>query len=63
MFRVAIGGHRMTVTHTDGFPVEPVTVDTLQVAPGERYDVLVTLGDGAFRWSGLPRARARRRWP
>ncbi|MEU7404708.1 multicopper oxidase family protein, partial [Streptomyces sp. NPDC044948] len=48
VFRVALGGHRMTVTHTDGFPVTPVTVDTLQIASGERYDLLVTLKDGAF---------------
>ncbi|GGL36083.1 putative oxidase (copper-binding protein) [Streptomyces anthocyanicus] len=48
VFRVALGGHRLTVTHTDGFPVEPVTVDTLQIASGERYDLLVTLDDGAF---------------
>lgn len=48
VFRVALGGHRLTVTHTDGFPVEPVTVDTLQIAPGERYDLLVTLQDGVF---------------
>jgi FtsP/CotA-like multicopper oxidase with cupredoxin domain len=48
VFRVALGGHRLTVTHTDGFPVEPVTVDTLQIGSGERYDVLVTLGDGVF---------------
>lgn len=47
-FRVALGGHRLTVTHSDGFPVEPVTVDSLLVAMGERYDLLVTLGDGAF---------------
>jgi multicopper oxidase len=47
-FRVGIGGHRMTVTHTDGFPVRPVDVDTLLVAMGERYDVTVTLGDGVF---------------
>jgi FtsP/CotA-like multicopper oxidase with cupredoxin domain len=48
VFRVALGDHQPTVTHTDGFPVEPVTVDTLQIAPGERYDLLVTLDDGAF---------------
>ncbi len=48
VFRVALGGHDLTVTHTDGFPVEPVTTDTLHVASGERYDLLVTLGDGAF---------------
>lgn len=48
VFRVSLGGHRLTVTHTDGFPVEPVTVDTLQISSGERYDVLVALGDGVF---------------
>lgn len=48
VFRVALGGHQLTVTHTDGFPVEPVTVDTLQVGSGERYDVTVTLADGVF---------------
>ena len=44
-FRVAVGGHRMTVTHTDGFPVDPVTVDALVIGMAERYDVLVTVGE------------------
>ncbi|WP_283139409.1 multicopper oxidase family protein [Rhizohabitans arisaemae] len=47
-FRVALGDHTMTVTHTDGFPVEPVETDALLLGMGERYDVLVTLKDGAF---------------
>lgn len=47
-FRVALGGHRMTVTHTDGFPINPVDTDALLIGMGERYDVLVTLGDGKF---------------
>ncbi len=47
-FRVALGGHRLTVTHSDGFPVHPVTVDTVLLAMGERYDLEVALGDGAF---------------
>lgn len=47
-FRVALGGHAMTVTHTDGYPVEPVTADALLLGMGERYDVQVTLGDGVF---------------
>jgi multicopper oxidase len=47
-FRVALAGHRMTVTHTDGFPVVPTEVDALLVGMGERYDVLVTAGDGVF---------------
>ncbi|MBX6763379.1 MAG: multicopper oxidase domain-containing protein [Rubrobacteraceae bacterium] len=41
IFRVALAGHRMTVTHTDGQPVEPVDVDALRIGPGERYDVIV----------------------
>jgi multicopper oxidase len=47
-FRVALGGHVLTVTHTDGFPVEPVETDALLVGMGERYDVLVTVDDGVF---------------
>ncbi len=47
-FRVALAGHRMTVTHTDGFPVDPVDVDALLLGMGERYDVIVTAGDGVF---------------
>jgi FtsP/CotA-like multicopper oxidase with cupredoxin domain len=47
-FRVALGGHAMTVTHTDGYPVAPVETDALLIGMGERYDVLVTLQDGVF---------------
>ena len=42
-FRVAVAGTRLTVVATDGFAVEPVTVDTLLVGMGERYDVTVTV--------------------
>ncbi|MGW2520964.1 multicopper oxidase family protein [Streptomyces sp. NPDC001617] len=52
-FRVALGGHRMTVTHTDGFPVRHATTDTLLIGMGERYDVLVTAGDGVFPLTAL----------
>ncbi|GAA0602812.1 multicopper oxidase family protein [Streptomyces crystallinus] len=47
-FRVALGGHELTVTHTDGFPVRRTTTDALLLGMGERYDVLVTAGDGVF---------------
>ncbi|MFE9094323.1 multicopper oxidase family protein [Streptomyces sp. NPDC007264] len=47
-FRVALGGHRMTVTHTDGYPVRHATTDALLIGMGERYDVLVTARDGVF---------------
>ncbi|GAB2625352.1 multicopper oxidase family protein [Streptomyces capparidis] len=47
-YRVALGGHRMTITHTDGYPVRHQQVDALLLGMGERYDVLVTLADGVF---------------
>ncbi|MFJ5634912.1 multicopper oxidase family protein [Streptomyces goshikiensis] len=52
-FRIALGGHQLTVTHTDGFPVEPATTDCLLLGMGERYDVLVTAGDGVFPLTAL----------
>jgi FtsP/CotA-like multicopper oxidase with cupredoxin domain len=48
-YRVAVGGHRLTVTHADGFPVEPVEVDNVVLGMGERYDVVVTADAGSFR--------------
>ncbi len=47
-FRVALAGHAMTVTHTDGYPVVPTEVDAVLMGMGERYDVVVTAGDGVF---------------
>jgi multicopper oxidase len=47
-FRVELGGHTMTVTPTDGRPVEPVRTKALLLGMAERYAVLVTLKDGVF---------------
>lgn len=47
-YRVAVGGLRLTVTHADGFPVEPVEVDALLLGMAERYDVVVEAGPGAY---------------
>ncbi|AZQ39090.1 multicopper oxidase family protein [Streptomyces cyaneochromogenes] len=47
-YRVALGGHQLTLTHTDGFPIRHQQVDTVLIGMGERYDALVTLGDGVF---------------
>jgi FtsP/CotA-like multicopper oxidase with cupredoxin domain len=47
-FRLALSGHQMTVTHSDGFPVTPVTTDAVMIGMGERYDVTVSLRDGVF---------------
>ncbi|WP_448072959.1 multicopper oxidase family protein [Georgenia yuyongxinii] len=56
-YRFAVGGHRLTVTHTDGFPVNPVDVDTLVIGMGERYDVVITTGDGAFPVVAVPEGK------
>ncbi|MGV7852682.1 multicopper oxidase family protein, partial [Mycobacterium kansasii] len=47
-FRVALAGHAMTVTHTDGYPIVPTEVDALLIGMAERYDVIVTAADGIF---------------
>ncbi|MEU9449435.1 multicopper oxidase family protein [Streptomyces sp. NPDC048277] len=47
-FRVALGGHAMTITHTDGYPVKHQRTDALLIGMAERYDVLVTVKDGVF---------------
>ncbi|OJX75728.1 multicopper oxidase family protein [Leifsonia sp. 71-9] len=47
-FRFSVGGHRLTVTHTDGYPVNPVEGDSILLGMGERYDAIVTVADGAF---------------
>lgn len=56
-YRIALGGHRMTVTHTDGYPVEHKETDALLVGMAERYDVLITAGDGAFPLVALPEGK------
>jgi FtsP/CotA-like multicopper oxidase with cupredoxin domain len=47
-FRVALGGHSMTITHTDGYPVKHKSTDALLLGMAERYDVIVTARDGVF---------------
>src|SRR5699024_7596228 len=49
----ALGGHRMTVTHTDGFPVQPKETESIYIAMGGRVDVEVVVGDGVFPLTAL----------
>jgi len=57
-FLVAIAGHRMTITHTDGMPVEPVEVEAVRLGMGERYDVIVTAGNpGVWQLAAVPQAK------
>jgi FtsP/CotA-like multicopper oxidase with cupredoxin domain len=48
IYRVAIGGQSMKVTHVDGFPIEPVEVDAVSLSMGERIDVVVAPGSGVW---------------
>ncbi len=47
-YRFAVGGHRMTVTHADGFPVVPIEIDAFVIGMGERYDVTIDVQSGAW---------------
>lgn len=48
IFDIALAEHVMTVTHSDGFPVQPYETALIRIGMGERYDVIVTLKDGIF---------------
>ncbi|MFZ1700904.1 MAG: multicopper oxidase family protein [Pyrinomonadaceae bacterium] len=55
IYRFAIAGHKLTVTHADSLPVKPVEVDTFEIAPGERYDVLVNADNpGIWAIAAIP---------
>lgn len=47
-FRFGIAEHPLTITHTDGFPVTPHEAESVVLGMGERYDAVITAGDGAF---------------
>lgn len=42
-FRIGIPGVSMTITHTDGFAVQPATVDAVLLGMGERVDAVITV--------------------
>ena len=56
-YRVAVDGHRLTVTHADGFPLEHVEVDNVVLGMGERYDVIVTAQSGVFPIVAVPEGK------
>ena len=45
-YRFGIPNQKLTVTHTDGFPVEHTEVDAIVLGMGERIDALLTVGEG-----------------
>jgi FtsP/CotA-like multicopper oxidase with cupredoxin domain len=58
VFAVALGGHRLDVTHSDGYPVRRQSTSAFYVGMGERYDVEVTLEDGVFPLVAQPVGKA-----
>jgi FtsP/CotA-like multicopper oxidase with cupredoxin domain len=54
IFTVALSSHQMQVTHSDGYAVTPQLATSVRVGMGERYDLLVTLQDGAFSFVAQP---------
>lgn len=55
VYRIALGGHTMRVTHADGQPVKPVDVETLDIGMAERYDVLIHANHpGVWQFAAQP---------
>ncbi len=54
IFNVALAGHKLDVIASDGYPVQPVSADSLQISMGERYDAIVELKDGVFAFAAEP---------
>ena len=58
IFLLALGGHTLSVTHTDGYAVEPTSASALVIGQGERFDAVVTLADGVFPLVAVPAGRS-----
>ena len=42
IYYLQLAGHVLTITHTDGNPIQPIETDVLRIGMGERYDVMFT---------------------
>ena len=56
-YRVGIPGQKLTLTHTDGFPVRHQDVDAVVIGMGERIDALVTVLEGFTPVLALPEGK------
>ncbi|MEC5182288.1 multicopper oxidase family protein [Arthrobacter sp. CG_A4] len=56
-YRVGIPGQKLTLTHTDGFPVQQQDVDAVVLGMGERIDALLTVRDGFTPVVALPEGK------
>jgi FtsP/CotA-like multicopper oxidase with cupredoxin domain len=57
VFKVGVPGVAIRVTHTDGFPVDPVEGDAVLLGMGERVDAVVTVPDTAVPVLALAEGR------
>lgn len=60
---LSLGDHRLTVTHTDGYPVEAQAAGAIYIGMGGRYDAVVTLTMACSRWWPNRSARSGRHLP
>lgn len=49
-FRLQFDGHPVTVIEADGHPITPVVVDNLDVAIGERFDLILHATGSGAQW-------------
>ncbi|AOY70815.1 Multicopper oxidase with three cupredoxin domains (includes cell division protein FtsP and spore coat protein CotA) [Arthrobacter subterraneus] len=56
-YRVGVPGQKITLTHTDGFPVQQQDVDAVVLGMGERIDALLTVRDGYTPVLALPEGK------
>ncbi|WP_125610014.1 multicopper oxidase family protein [Specibacter cremeus] len=45
-YRLGVPNQQLTLTHTDGFPIQHTEVDAVVLSMGERIDALLTVRDG-----------------
>ncbi|MCW3767223.1 MULTISPECIES: multicopper oxidase family protein [Paenarthrobacter] len=56
-YRVGVPGQKLTLTHTDGFPVQHQDVDAVVLGMGERIDALLTVTEGFTPVLALPEGK------
>ncbi len=62
-YRVALGGHKLTLTHTDGFPVRHQEVDACWSAWANATTSSSPSATASSRSSPWPKARTPTAWP
>lgn len=45
-YRIGVPGQQLTLTHTDGFPIQHAEVDAVVLGMGERIDAILTVKEG-----------------